>query len=59
MTKYLIGYFSFAGDNYNVGVAKVGNTRLLAEQFANYLKVRQFHIVGDNKYPEKYSDRIK
>ena len=32
---------------------------ILDEHFANYLKSHQFHIVGDNKYPEKYSNRIK
>ena len=31
MPKYLVAYFSLAGDNYNVGVVKVGNTQLLAE----------------------------
>ena len=59
MSKYLVAYFSLAGDNYNVGVVKVGNTQLLAEHIANYLKADQFHIVGDNNYPPKYGDRIK
>ena len=56
--KYLVAYFSLAGDNYNVGVVKEGNTKLLAGHIANYLKADQFHIVGDNKYPEKYMDRV-
>ena len=57
--KYLVAYFSLAGDNYNVGVVKEGNTKILAGHIANYLKADQFHIEGDNKYPEKYMDRVK
>ena len=56
--KYLVAYFSLAGDNYNVGIVKEGNNKLLAGYIANYLKADQFHIVGDNKYPEKYMDRV-
>ena len=57
--KYLVAYFSLAGDNYNVGVVKEGNTKLLAGHIANYLKADQFEIEGDNPYPEKYMDRVK
>ena len=57
--KYLVAYFSLAGDNYKVGVVKVGNTKLLAGHIANYLKADQYEIKGDNNYPEKYMDRVK
>ena len=57
--KILVAYFSLAGDNYNVGVVKEGNTKLLAGHLANFLKADQYEIKGDNKYPEKYMDRVK
>jgi flavodoxin len=57
--KYLVAYFSLAGDNYKVGVVKIGNTKLLAGHIAKYLNADEFEIEGDNKYPEKYMDRVK
>ena len=52
--KTLIAFFSLAGDTYNVGVVKEGNTQLLAKHIANYLKGDLYHIVGDNKYPDDH-----
>ena len=54
--KYLVAFFSLPGDTYNVGIVKDGNTKILAQHIAKFLKADQFHIIGDNKYPEKFSD---
>ena len=54
--KCLVAYFSLSGDTYNVGIVKEGNTKLLASHISSILKADQFHIIGDNKYPEKFAD---
>ena len=54
--KYLVAFFSLPGDTYNVGIVKDGNTKMLAQHIVAYLKADQFHIIGENKYPEKFSD---
>ena len=54
--KCLVAYFSFSGDTYNVGIVKEGNTKLLANHISSILKANQFHIIGDNKYPQRITD---
>ena len=54
--KYLVAFFSFSGDTYNVGIVKEGNTKILANHISSILKADKFQIIGDNKYPEKFSD---
>ena len=54
--KILVAYFSLPGDTYNVGIVKDGNTKMLSKQIISLLKADEFHIIGDNKYPDKFSD---
>ena len=56
--KYLVAFFSLPGDTYNVGIVKDGNTKILANCISKYLIADQFQIIGDNKYPEKFSDIV-
>lgn len=56
MSKILVAYFSKAGDNYAVGVISEGNTKIMSQQIADYLKADLFEIKGTNTYPEKYKD---
>ena len=57
--RYLVAYFSLPGDTYNVGYVQDGNTKVLGNLIASYLKADQFHIIGENRYPESHMDRIK
>lgn len=42
--KALVVYFSHAGDNYSVGVIKVGNTKLIADYIADITGADQFEL---------------
>ncbi len=43
--KALVVFFSHAGDNYSVGNAKVGNTKVVADYIADMTGADQFEIV--------------
>ena len=57
--KILVAFFSLAGDTYNVGIVKEGNTQILANHIANYLKADLYHIIGDNKYPDDHMEIVR
>lgn len=56
--KILIAYFSRPGENYSVGVVKVGSTELVANHIKNYLGNRAdvFKIEPTEAYPQGYED---
>ncbi|MBQ9874118.1 MAG: hypothetical protein IJM30_06620 [Thermoguttaceae bacterium] len=54
--KMLVVYFSKAGENYNVGDVKTGNTKILAEKIAKQVGADLFEIAPKIPYPKKYDD---
>ena len=52
--KILVAYFSRADENYGVGVVEKGNTQVLAEFIAEYLRADSFHIKVATPYPKNY-----
>jgi flavodoxin len=52
----LIAYFSRAGENYNVGYIKKGNTEIVAEMIAEQTGGTLFQIQPVTPYPESYED---
>ncbi len=56
--KMLIVYFSRAGENYNVGTVKEGNTARLAKEIAAQTGSDLFEIVPENAYPVSYDEML-
>lgn len=54
--KILVAYFSRADENYGVGVVEKGNTQIIAEFIADYLKADTFHIKTVTPYPKNYRE---
>ncbi len=45
MNKSIVIFFSHAGDNYNVGIIEVGNTKIVADYISEITGAEQFEIV--------------
>lgn len=56
--KVLIVFFSHAGENYNVGNIKVGNTKLVADEIQKVTGVDEFEIVANKNYDLPYNDLV-
>ena len=56
--KVLIVFFSHAGENYNVGNIKVGNTKLVADEIQKVTGGDEFEIVADKNYDLPYNELI-
>ena len=54
--KILVAYFSRADENYGVGFVEKGNTQIIAEFIAEYLKADSFHIKTAVPYPKNYKE---
>lgn len=54
--KTLVAFFSRAGENYNVGVIKTGNTRVVADLIAERTGADLFEIRTVTPYPESYDE---
>ncbi len=57
--KILIVYFSRAGENYDVGYIKVGNTAVMAGFIKDYTGGDTFEIVPAVPYPDGYEEMKK
>lgn len=57
--KFLVAFFSRAGENYEVGYIEKGNTHILAEMIAAKTGGILFHIEPVRPYPEDYTECIK
>ena len=55
----LVTYFSHAGENYNVGVIKEGNTAKLAKVIAEQTGADLFEIVPVVDYPHSYDECLE
>ena len=55
-SKILVAYFSRAGENYQVGYIKKGNTKIVAEMIAEATGADMFEIKPAKPYPEKYEE---
>ena len=53
-SKILVAYFSRAGENYDVGYIKVGNTHLMANMIAQATGAKEFEITPVKPYPQAY-----
>ena len=56
--KVLIVFFSHAGENYNVGNIKVGNTKLVADEIQKITGGDEFEIVANKNYDLPYNDLV-
>ena len=56
--KVLIVFFSHAGENYNVGNIKVGNTKLVADEIQKVTGGDEFEIVADKNYDLPYNELV-
>ena len=54
--KSLVVYYSRAGENYQVGDIKKGNTKIVAEMIAQETGADMFEITPAKPYPEKYEE---
>ena len=45
MNNSIVIFFSHAGDNYNVGIIEVGNTKIVADYISEITSAEQFEIV--------------
>ncbi len=57
--KTLVVFFSHAGENYNVGNIKVGNTKIVADYISEMTGADQFEIVADKDYDMPYMELIE
>lgn len=61
MSKFLIAYFSHAGQNYSHGgikTLKVGNTEVVAKKLHTMLDSDLFYIDTVKKYPDDHMEKI-
>jgi len=58
-TKTLVVFFSHAGENYNVGNIKVGNTKRVADAISELTGADQFEIVANKSYDMAYKPLIE
>ena len=56
--KVLIVFFSHAGEHYNVGNIKVGNTKLVADEIQKVTGGDEFEIVANKNYDLPYNDLV-
>ena len=54
--KILVAYYSRPGDNYQVGVIEVGNTKILADMIAQEIGADEFEIKTVKEYPFNYKE---
>lgn len=54
--KVLVAYFSRAGNNYQVGYIKKGNTHIMADMIAENTGADTFEIKTAKSYPEDYRE---
>ena len=60
MGKSLVVYFSLAGDQYNVGIIKEGNTSIIAKFIAEEIGSELFELQTVKPYPtDSYNNLIK
>ena len=60
MSKTLVAYFSRTGEQYGVGNIKEGNTKKLAEIFAEQTEGELFEIqVAEDNYPNEYNPLVQ
>ena len=58
MGKSLIVYFSLAGDQYNVGIIKEGNTSIIAKFIAEETGSELFELETQKPYPTDSYSRL-
>ena len=58
-SKVLIVFFSHAGENYDVGNVKVGNTKLVADEIQRITGGDEFEIVAEKSYDMPYAALTK
>ena len=57
--KFLVVFFSHAGENYSVGNIEVGNTKIVADYISEMTGADQFEIVADKDYDMPYMQLIE
>ncbi len=57
--RILVAFFSRAGENYNVGCIKKGNTQIVAEIISEHTGGKLFHIETATPYPSTYKECIE
>lgn len=57
--KFLVVFFSHAGENYSVGNIEVGNTKVVADYISEMTGADQFEIVADKDYDMPYMQLIE
>ena len=58
MEKSLVVYFSLAGDQYNVGIIKEGNTSIIAKFIAEETGSELFELETQKPYPTDSYSRL-
>ena len=58
MGKSLVVYFSLAGDQYNVGIIKEGNTSIIAKFIAEETGSELFELETQKPYPTDSYSRL-
>lgn len=58
-SKILVAYFSLAGEQYEVGVIKKGNTQIVAEMIAEQTGADTFQIEPVKEYPDTYDGLLE
>lgn len=58
-SKTLVAYFSLAGEQYEVGVIKKGNTQIVAEMIAEQTAADTFQIEPVKEYPDTYNGLLE
>lgn len=56
--KILVAYFSLAGEQYDVGVIKEGNTSIIAKMIAQETNADIFEIKAETPYPTKHDELL-
>lgn len=58
-SKTLVAYFSLAGEQYEVGVIRKGNTQIIAEMIAEQTGADTFQIEPVKEYPDTYDGLLE
>ena len=58
-SKTLVAYFSLAGEQYEVGIIRKGNTQIIAEMIAEQTGADTFQIEPVKEYPDTYDGLLE
>ena len=58
-SKVIIIYFSRPGENHDVGIVEIGNTKMMVSYIKELYDLEDFEIIPETPYPKLYNDTVE